>query len=50
MTPQATAIDVSLPLGEYDEQRPLIERQRIDEFNKFLIAEKQSNVSLQACG
>ena len=45
MTPDATAIAVSLPIGEYDETKKMIEKQRADEYNKTLIADKLDKVS-----
>ena len=34
MTPKAT--NVSLPVGQYDEQRPTFEKERNAEYNKLL--------------
>ena len=45
MTPDATAIAVSLPIGEYDETKKMIEKQRADEYNKTLMADKLDKVS-----
>ena len=51
MTPDATAIAVSLQIGEYDETRKMIGKQRADEYNKTLLADKIAEVSelVQMC-